>query len=256
MIVYSVANQKGGVGKTTTAVNLGTALAACGKRVLIVDLDPQGNATSGVGVSKIGLKQSTYSIMVENIDPLEAIVSTSVPGLHLIPATLDLMGAEILLASSEKREFVLRNALSKISNHYDCVLIDTPPSMGILSLNSLIAANRVIVPMQCEYYALEGLSFLIKSIGRIKANFNKNLEISGIVLTLFDGRNKFHELVARDIYQHLPQKVFKTIIPRNIKISESPSHGKPVLIYDLSCSGSRAYISLARELLMKEGSYV
>ena len=194
--------------------------------------------------------------MVEGSHPKNGIVSTSIPGLHLIPATLDLMGAEVLLSSMTKREFILRDSLEKINTDYDFVLIDTPPSMGILSLNSLIAADKVIVPMQCEYYALEGLSFLIKSIGRIKSNFNSKLEISGIVLTLYDGRNKFHELVARDIYQHLPQKVFKTIIPRNIKISEAPSHGRPVLIYDLACPGSRAYISLARELLIKEGYYV
>ena len=252
-IVISIANQKGGVGKTTTAVNLATALAAIRKRVLLIDFDPQGNATTGLGIYSKKINTS-YDLLARNKTLAEVIINTSIPGLSIIPASIDLVGAEIELVQISGRERILKEALAPYSQMFDYIIIDSPPSMGILSLNALVAANRVLVPLQCEYYALEGLSYLLGSISRIKSAYNPGLELFGIVLTMFDKRNSLSLSVERDVRKHLGKKVFNTIIPRNIKISEAPSYGRPVLIYDVKCLGSCAYMELAKEFLEKEKS--
>lgn len=250
-IIISVANQKGGVGKTTTAVNLATALAAVRKRVLLIDFDPQGNATTGLGIYSRKINTS-YDLLIKRKTLSEAIVNTNIPGLSLVPASLDLVGAEIELVQVKGRERILRDNLTPYDEMFDYVIIDSPPSMGILTLNALVAANGVFVPLQCEYYALEGLSYLLGSISRIKEVYNPGLELFGVVLTMFDKRNTLSLSVARDVRKHLGNKVFKTVIPRNVKISEAPSHGRPVLIYDVKCLGACAYMELAKEFLEKE----
>jgi chromosome partitioning protein len=250
--VVAIANQKGGVGKTTTAINLATALAAVGRRVLLVDLDPQGNASTGFGIKRADRRRGTYEVLVGKETLRGAAIATSIPGLEIVPATADLSGAEIELIDLEQREFRLRNALAGAADGYDKVLIDCPPALGLLTLNALVAADRVLVPLQCEFLALEGLSSLVRTIERVQKAFNPKLEIQGIVLTMFDSRNRLSSLVAEDVRGYFGSKVYDTVIPRNVRVSEAPSHGKPVLVYDLNCPGSQAYVHLATEVLRRE----
>ncbi len=250
-VIISIANQKGGVGKTTTAINLSTALAAVGKRVLLIDFDPQSNATTGLGIYSKNLNTS-YDLLMKTKTPSEIFTKTKIPGLTLVPASIDLVGAEIELVQIPKREQILREAMSPYKDMFDYIIIDSPPSMGLLSLNALVASDGVLIPLQCEYYALEGLSYLLSSISRIKASYNSKLKLFGIVLTMFDKRNALCLSVANDVRTHLKDAVFNSVIPRNIKISEAPSYGRPVLIHDVRCAGSCAYMELAREFLMKD----
>lgn len=250
--ILVIANQKGGVGKTTTAINLATALAAVHKRVLVIDFDPQGNASTGLGISRQARAVTSYNVLRAERSLAEATVPTLVPDLFIVPASVDLSGAEIELVEMERREFRLRDALSGAPLDYDYVLIDCPPSLGLLTLNALVAADAVLVPLQCEFYALEGLSHLIRTIERVKRHLNPSLEIQGIVLTMFDKRNNLSDLVAADVRGHLGVKVYDTVIPRNVRVSEAPSHGKPVLLYDLRCPGAQAYVHLAGEVLRRE----
>ncbi|MCP1336509.1 ParA family protein [Futiania mangrovi] len=256
--IIAVANQKGGVGKTTTAINLGTALAAVGERVLIVDLDPQGNASTGLGVERHGRAISSYHVLLGEAGVSEAVVGTIIPNLGLIPSTQDLSGAEIELIEAERRAFRLRDALRgrpggpRKRLDYDHVLIDCPPSLNLLTINAMTAADAVLVPLQCEFFALEGLSQLLATVRKVRANLNPSLDIQGVVLTMFDQRNNLSGQVAADVKSFLGDKVYETIIPRNVRISEAPSHGKPALIYDHRCVGSRAYMSLASEVIRRE----
>ena len=250
--VLAVANQKGGVGKTTTAVNLATALAACGRDVLIVDLDPQGNATTGLGLLGQRREKSIYQVITEGASLADTMMNTMVGGMTLVPSSLELVGAEVELVAGERREFRLRDALESVVSAFDYVLIDCPPALGLLTLNALVAADAVLVPLQTEFYALEGLSHLLRTVERVKRAFNPPLEIQGIVLTMVDRRNNLSEMVARDVRAHLGNKVYDTVIPRNVRVSEAPSHGKPVLLYDMHCAGSQAYIHLAGEILKNE----
>ena len=249
--IIAIANQKGGVGKTTTAVNLATALAAVRKRVLLIDFDPQGNATTGIGIYSKKLNTS-YDLLTKTKTLSEVILNTNIPGLSLIPASIDLVGAEIELVQVDGRERILKEALLPYDQMFDYIIIDSPPSMGILSLNALVAASGVLVPLQCEYYALEGLSYLLGTISRIRTSYNNSLSLFGIVLTMYDRRNSLSLSVENDVRKHLGDKVFRTVIPRNIKISEAPSYGRPVLIYDVKCIGSYAYMELAKEFLERE----
>ncbi len=250
--ILAVANQKGGVGKTTTAINLGTALAAAGKHVLIIDLDAQGNASTGIGLSRPQRERGTYHVLFGEMPVAAATVQTSIPRLSVVPASVDLSGAELELVSAERRESRLREALRAGHVSHDFILIDCPPALGLLTLNALVAADAVLVPLQCEFYALEGLSHLLRTIERVRRSFNPALEVQGVVLTMFDRRNNLSELVAQDVRGHLGAKVYETVIPRNVRVSEAPSHGKPVLLYDLNCAGSQAYVHLASELLKRE----
>jgi chromosome partitioning protein len=249
--ILGIANQKGGVGKTTTTVNLATAMAAVGKRVLLVDLDPQGNASTGVGVPVSLRSPGSYAVLFGDVPVEEAVRNTAVPGMDIIPAASDLAGAEIELVPEEKREFFLYNSLTKTTG-YDYILIDCPPALGLLTLNALVAADAVIVPLQCEFYALEGLSHLMRTIDVISRNLNPRLSLQGVVLTMFDRRNALSRQVEDEVRKHLGGKVYENIIPRNVRISEAPSHGKPVLIYDFKSAGAQAYIQLAREILQRE----
>jgi chromosome partitioning protein len=251
MICVGVANQKGGVGKTTTAINVATALAAIGWRVLLIDLDPQGNASTGLGVGQALRDRSSYDLLTGQAELADCVVVTRVPRLELVPATVDLSGAEIELVELDQRTHRLRNALDQNSARWDICLIDCPPSLGLLTVNAMVAADSLLVPLQCEFFALEGLSQLLQTIERIRARFNPGLSILGVALTMYDRRNNLTEQVADDVRTCLGDKVFATVIPRNVRLSEAPSHGVPALIYDHRCSGSEAYMALARELLAR-----
>lgn len=248
MITIAIANQKGGVGKTTTAINIATAMAATGWRTLLLDLDPQGNASTGMGVDPNSRERSTYDILVDEAPLAECVQATNIPNLDIVPATVDLSGAEVELVSVDDRTARLRDALAGHQGH-DICFIDCPPSLGLLTLNALGAADTLMVPLQCEFFALEGLSHLLQTVERVQQRFNPNLGIIGIVLTMFDRRNRLTDQVADDVRDCLAGLVFESVIPRNVRLSEAPSHGLPALVYDHSCAGSRAYIALARELI-------
>lgn len=250
--IIAIANRKGGVGKTTTTVNVATAMAAAGKKVLVIDLDPQGNATTSMGIEKKGRMVSSYEVLVGEASLAEAIVWTEIPNFSLIPASADLSGAEVELVDMEHREFALKNAIKDNAVNYDYILIDCPPSLSLVTINALVAANAVIVPLQCEFLALEGVTDLIKNINIIKKKFNPSLELQGVVLTMYDKRNNLSQMVEDDVRNFFGKKVYQTVIPRNVRVSEAPSHGKPVLLYDFKCPGSQAYISLTGEVLKRE----
>ena len=250
--ILAVANQKGGVGKTTTAINLGTALAAIRQRVLIIDLDPQGNASTGLGIAHSDRIINAYHVMIGQAQILDAVHDTEIPELYVVTSGPDLYGAEIELVDANAREFRLREALVQISGAYDYILIDCPPALSLLTVNALVAAQAVLVPLQCEFYALEGISQLMKTITMIQQTLNPSLDLQGIVLTMHDKRNNLSDLVANDVREHFGEKVYNTVIPRNIRVSEAPSHGKPVLLYDINCPGSQAYLNLAGELIQRE----
>jgi chromosome partitioning protein len=252
--IVALANQKGGVGKTTTAINLATALAAAGHRVLVIDLDPQGNASTGLGVERQARSVTSYDLILGEAELERTIVATNVPLLSIVPASQDLAGAEFEFAARERREFLLSRAIRSRVRDYDEVLIDCPPSLNLLTINALVAADSVLVPLQCEFYALEGLTQLMRTIERVQRALNPRLELQGVVLTMYDQRNNLCDQVAADVRGHLGAKVFDTMIPRNVRIAEAPSHGKPVLIYDHGCAGSQAYIRLAAEVLRRAGT--
>ncbi|WP_309486179.1 ParA family protein [Ancylobacter mangrovi] len=260
--VLALANQKGGVGKTTTAINLGTALAAIGETVLVVDLDPQGNASTGLGIDRRARRISTYDVLVGEVELRDAVLETAVPRLHIVPSTMDLSGLELELATARDRAFRLRDAIARLNGDtsfrdgndfpYSYVLIDCPPSLNLITVNSMAAANAILVPLQCEFFALEGLSQLLKTVDQVRTTLNPGLSIHGIVLTMFDARNNLSSQVVDDVRQFMGDKVYETIIPRNVRVSEAPSYGKPVLLYDLKCVGSQAYLRLASEIIQRE----
>jgi len=252
--IVAVANQKGGVGKTTTAINLATALAAAGHRVLVIDLDAQGNASTGLGIERKARAVTSYELILGEAELESAVVATDIPRLFIVPASQDLAGADLELTARERREFLLSRAIRSRVGDYDEVLVDCPPSLNLLTINALAAADSVLVPLQCEFYALEGLSQLLHTIERVQRALNPRLDLQGIVLTMYDQRNNLCDLVAADVRGHLGAKVFDTMIPRNVRIAEAPSHGKPVLIYDHGCAGSQAYIRLAAEVLRRTGT--
>ena len=252
--VLAIANQKGGVGKTTTAINLGTALAAVGERVLLIDGDPQGNASTGLGVPRHMRRKTLYDVLMDEAPIADCAVKTALPGLHLLPSDPDLSGVELELGQAPRRSYRLRDALATLraSGAYTYVLIDCPPSLNLLTVNAMTAADAVFVPLQCEFFALEGLTQLMRTVEMVKGSLNPALEIQGVVLTMYDRRNSLSEQVAKDVRAHFGDKVYETVIPRNVRVSEAPSFGKPVLIYDLKCAGSQAYLKLAREVVGRE----
>lgn len=245
----AIVNQKGGVGKTTTAVNVAAGLALAEKRTLLVDLDPQGNATTGLGVNKKDLSRTIYHVLLEGISLKEAVLATSLGYLAIVPADIDLVGAEIELVAAHDRERHLVRALSSVKDEYDYVIVDCPPSLGLLTLNALAAADSALVPLQCEYYALEGLAHILRTISLVRERLNPNLKVEGIVLTMFDGRTSLAAQVRSEVHQHLGSQVMTTIIPRNIRLTEAPSYGKPIMLYDLRSSGATAYLELTKEVL-------
>jgi chromosome partitioning protein len=249
--ILAVANQKGGVGKTTTAVNLATALCAVGKKVLLVDLDPQGNASTGLGIRRAELTTSLYEVLFSEQNVRDVARETKVPGLYVAPSSVHLSGAEIELVTAERREYRLKEAL-RVPLPYDYIIIDCPPSLNLLTLNALVAADSIVVPLQCEFYALEGLSHLVKTIERVRKHYNPNLEIHGVLLTMFDKRNNLSGLVAQDVREFFGEKVYRTVIPRNVRVSEAPSFGLPAIVYDMKSPGAQAYIMLASEVLKRE----
>nr|WP_152539900.1 ParA family protein [Afipia sp. P52-10] len=256
--IIALANQKGGVGKTTTAINLGTALAATGEHVLIVDLDPQGNASTGLGIDRRSRECSTYDVLIGEAGLRQAILPTAVPRLHIAASTMDLSGLELELGTERDRAFRLRNALSALNGTnpdeaaYTYVLVDCPPSLNLITVNAMAAADAILVPLQCEFFALEGLSQLLQTVEQVRSTLNPELTIHGVVLTMFDSRNNLSNQVVADVRQFMGNKVYETMIPRNVRISEAPSHGKPVLVYDLKCAGSEAYLRLATEVIQRE----
>jgi chromosome partitioning protein len=256
--ILALANQKGGVGKTTTAINLGTALAAIGERVLIVDLDPQGNASTGLGIDRRSRRCSTYDVLIGEAPLRDAVVPTAVPRLHIAASTMDLSGLELELGAARDRAFRLRDAIRALNSNatadtgYTYVLIDCPPSLNLLTVNAMAASDAILVPLQCEFFALEGLSQLLQTVEQVRTTLNPNLSIHGIVLTMFDSRNNLSNQVVADVRQFMGAKVYNTMIPRNVRISEAPSYGKPVLVYDLKCVGSEAYLKLATEVIQRE----
>ena len=251
--IITVANQKGGVGKTTTAINLATALAAIGENVLIIDLDPQGNASTGLGIDRQDRTASSYDLLVSDADIGDIAMQTDVPNLSIVPSTMDLLGVEMEIADQRDRVFKLKQAVSVPSaGAFDYILIDCPPSLNLLTINAMAAAHSVLVPLQCEFFALEGLSQLLETVGQVRSTLNPELDIQGIVMTMFDSRNNLAHQVVEDVRSHLGDKVYQTLIPRNVRVSEAPSHGKPAILYDLSCSGSQAYLRLASEVIQRE----
>jgi chromosome partitioning protein len=257
--VLAIANQKGGVGKTTTAINLGTALAAIGERVLVIDLDPQGNASTGLGIDRRNRRVSTYDVLIGEVALREAIVATAVPRLSIAPSTMDLSGLELELGQARDRAFRLRTAITPLNSgkvsgigDFSYVLVDCPPSLNLLTVNAMAAAHAILVPLQCEFFALEGLSQLLQTVEQVKTTLNPELSIHGVVLTMFDARNNLSNQVVADVREFMGRKVYDTIIPRNVRVSEAPSYGKPVLVYDLKCVGSEAYLRLATEIIQRE----
>jgi chromosome partitioning protein len=252
--VFAIANQKGGVGKTTTAINLGTALSAVGERVLLLDADPQGNASTGLGVSRAARRKTLYDVLMDGLPVAEAVVRTELPQLDLLPSDPDLSGVELELGQTPRRSYRLRDALAGVRSGgtYDYVLIDCPPALSLLTVNAMTAADAVLVPLQAEFFALEGLTQLMRTIELVRGSLNPALEIQGVVLTMYDKRNSLSAQVAADVRAHFGDKVYATVIPRNVRVSEAPSFGKPALIYDLKCAGSQAYLALAKELVGRE----
>lgn len=251
--IIAVVNQKGGVGKTTTTVNLATALASLDLKILLIDLDPQGNASTGMGISQGNRQLTTYDLLASDTSAKEIIKPSGIPNVDIIPATVDLSGAELELISKPNRESILKNKIDQVAKNYDYIFIDCPPSLSILTINALVLASSVLIPLQCEFFALEGLTHLLKTVSLIQKKLNPLLTIEGILLTMYDRRYNLTAQVEEDVRGHLGSMVFKTIIPRNVRISEAPSHGKPAIIYDFKCIGSIAYIELAKELLAKQG---